>query len=93
MGVVITEGEGAVLGMNLGHPIVTSGDDNELFPNYFGGMTCYHYTAMYMCFPVSNMIVYPGSLLEIVWTHRFYCCEWRLSLQFFCDLQTLPDWK
>ena len=43
MGVVIIEGEGAVLGVNLGCPIVTNGDvvvclfmRDVLFPNYFG---------------------------------------------------------
>jgi len=37
MGMVIVEGEGAVLGVNLGHPIVTIGDFAMwLFPNYFG---------------------------------------------------------
>jgi len=36
MGVAIIEGEGAVLGVNLGHPIVTSADGDTLFPNYFG---------------------------------------------------------
>ena len=41
-GVVIVEGEGAVWGMNLGRPTVTSGDfaqlceSDTLFPNYFG---------------------------------------------------------
>jgi len=30
--------EGAVLRVNLGHPIVTSGDSDTLFPNYFGGI-------------------------------------------------------
>ena len=36
-GVVIVEGEGAVLGSNLGHPIVTNGDfATRIFPNYFG---------------------------------------------------------
>jgi len=35
--VVIVEGEGAVFGVNLGHPIVTNGDfATRLFPNYFG---------------------------------------------------------
>jgi len=34
MGVVIVEGEGAVLGMNLGSAIVTNGDGDALFPNY-----------------------------------------------------------
>jgi len=35
--VVIVEGEGAVLGVNLGHTIVISGDfATQLFPNYFG---------------------------------------------------------
>jgi len=36
MGVVIVEGEGPVLGVNLGHAIVTSEDGDALFPNYFG---------------------------------------------------------
>jgi len=37
MGLVIVEGEGAVLGLNLGHPIVTNGDFvMQLLPNYFG---------------------------------------------------------
>jgi len=42
MGVMIIEGEGAVLGVKLGHPIVTNGDlvaqlceSDTLFPNYF----------------------------------------------------------
>jgi len=36
-GVVIIEGERAVLGVNFGHPIVTDGDSaTRLFPNYFG---------------------------------------------------------
>jgi len=36
-GVVIVEGKGAVLGLNLGHPIVTNEDfATRLFPNYFG---------------------------------------------------------
>jgi len=39
MGVVIFEGEGAVLGVNVGRPIVANGDGDELFPNYFG-RTC-----------------------------------------------------
>jgi len=35
--VVIVKGEGAVLGVNLGSPFVTSGDfATKLFPNYFG---------------------------------------------------------
>ena len=37
MGMVIVEGEGAVLRLNLGRPIVTNGDlAMRLFPNYFG---------------------------------------------------------
>jgi len=28
--------EGAVLGVNVGRPIVTDGDGDALFPNYFG---------------------------------------------------------
>jgi len=37
LGVVIVEGEGAVLGLNLEHPIVTNWDfATRLFPNYFG---------------------------------------------------------
>ena len=36
IGVVIVEGEWAVLGVNLGHPIVTNKDSDTLFPNYFG---------------------------------------------------------
>jgi len=37
MGVVIIEGEEAVLVVNLGRPIVTNGDfAMRLFPNYFG---------------------------------------------------------
>jgi len=39
--VVIVEGEGAVLGVNLGHPIVKNiaylCKSDSLFPNYFGG--------------------------------------------------------
>jgi len=36
MEVVIVEGEGAVLGVNLGRPIVTNGDfATRLFSNYF----------------------------------------------------------
>jgi len=36
MGVVIVEGEGAVFGVNLEHPIVTNGDfAMQLFPDYF----------------------------------------------------------
>jgi len=36
-GAVIIGGEGAILGVNLGHPIVTNGDFvTWLFPNYFG---------------------------------------------------------
>jgi len=36
-GVVIVEGEGAVLGLNLGRPIATNGNfATRLFPNYFG---------------------------------------------------------
>ena len=36
-GVVIVEGEGAVLGVNLGRPIVTNGDfATRLFQNYVG---------------------------------------------------------
>ena len=34
MGVVIVEGEGAVLGVNLGHPTVTNGALATLFSNY-----------------------------------------------------------
>jgi len=37
MGMVIVEGEGAVLGLNFGRPVVTNGDfATRLFPNYFG---------------------------------------------------------
>jgi len=37
MGVMIIEGERAVLGLNFGRPIVTNGDFvMRLFPNYFG---------------------------------------------------------
>jgi len=36
-GVLIIEGEGAFLGMNLRHTIVTDGEFvMRLFPNYFG---------------------------------------------------------
>jgi len=36
MGVVIVEGEGAVLWVNLGHPIVTNGGlCDMLYSNYF----------------------------------------------------------
>jgi len=34
-GVVIVEREGAVLGVNVGHTIVTDKDGDALFPNYF----------------------------------------------------------
>jgi len=36
MGVVIVEGKVAALGVNVGRPIVTNGDGDVLFPNYFG---------------------------------------------------------
>jgi len=36
MTVVIVEGEGAVFEVNLGHSIVTNGDGDALFSNYFG---------------------------------------------------------
>jgi len=40
MGVLVgsgdRRGEGAVLGVNIGRPIVTNGDGDALFPNYFG---------------------------------------------------------
>jgi len=37
MEVVIAERKGAVLGLNLGRPIVTNGDfATQLFPDYFG---------------------------------------------------------
>jgi len=46
IGLVIVEREGAVLGVNVGRPIVTNGDfveklsySNAFFPNYFG-RTC-----------------------------------------------------
>jgi len=32
--------EVAVLGVNLGHAVITSGNGDALFPNYFGGRTC-----------------------------------------------------
>jgi len=35
-GVVIVKRKGAVLGMNMGRPIVTNADGDTLFPNYFG---------------------------------------------------------
>jgi len=35
MGMVIVEVEGAVLGVNVGRPIVTDVDGDALFPNYF----------------------------------------------------------
>jgi len=55
MDVVIVEGEGAVLGISVGHPIVTNGDfaaysvprggrrggTMHLFPNYLG-ISCSH---------------------------------------------------
>ena len=34
-GMVMVEGEGAVLGVNSGRFIVTNGDGDALFPNYF----------------------------------------------------------
>ena len=48
MGMEIVEVEGAVLGVNVGHPIVTNGDFvaklfsamTQLFPNYFE-ISCY----------------------------------------------------
>jgi len=43
MAVVIVEGEGAVLWVNLRRPIVTNGDfASRLFPNYFGQDLYYH---------------------------------------------------
>jgi len=35
MGVVIVKGEVVVLGVNSERPIVTDGDSDALFPNYF----------------------------------------------------------
>jgi len=35
MGMVIIKGEGAVLGVNVGRPIVTNGDGNVVFQSYF----------------------------------------------------------
>jgi len=35
-GVVIVEGEVAVLGVNVGHTVVTNGKGDALFPDYFG---------------------------------------------------------
>ena len=35
-GMVIVKGKGAVLWVNLEHPIVTNGHGVALFPNYFG---------------------------------------------------------
>jgi len=32
---VIVEGEGTVLGINVGRHIITNGDSDILFPNYF----------------------------------------------------------
>jgi len=46
MGLLIVEGEGAVLGVNLGCPIVTNGDGDAIFPNYFG-RTCYCRSTMF----------------------------------------------
>ena len=36
MGVAIVEEKEAVSCVNLGRPIVTNGDGDALFPNYFG---------------------------------------------------------
>jgi len=36
MGVVIVKDEGAVFWVNFGHPIVSNGDSDALFPKYFG---------------------------------------------------------
>ena len=44
MQVVIVEREGAVLGVNLGRPIVTNGDfATRFFPNYFGQHLFYYF--------------------------------------------------
>jgi len=44
--VVIVEWERAVLGVNLGRPIVTNGDfAMRLFPNYFGQYLSYYVTS------------------------------------------------
>ena len=38
-----SKGKGAVLGVNLGRPIVTNGDfARRLFPNYFGQYLSFH---------------------------------------------------
>ena len=44
-GVIIVEGERAVLGVKFGRYIVTSGDGDALFPNYFE-RTCWRYVAL-----------------------------------------------
>ena len=48
MGVEIVDREGAVLGINVGHPIVTNGilcvrAATRLFPNYFGISCCFQF--------------------------------------------------
>jgi len=43
MGVVIVEGKGQFLGVNLGRFIIINGDCDALFPNYFvGGLVVIH---------------------------------------------------
>ena len=56
-GVTSIEGEAAVLGVNLGHPIVTKGDilsqlceSNALFSNYFGGVVLFSSFSHFFCF-------------------------------------------
>ena len=59
MGVVIVEGEGALLGVNLSHPIVTNGDfATRLFPNYFGQYLFIDATVIYSCFLLLESVKY-----------------------------------
>ena len=49
MGMVIVEVEEAVSGVNSGRPVVTNGDGDALFANYFGGGRGFSSAAYFLC--------------------------------------------
>jgi len=73
MGMVIVEGEGAVLGLNLGHAIVPNWDFARwLFPNYFGQYL--FLVSGYGYHILKNKVCCVRIMLE-VWKK---CIKWRL---------------
>ena len=70
--VVIVEGEGAVLRVNFGRPIVTKGDGYALFPNNFGE---YLFTSMIQTYSQGRIMFFRSPMPKYIAVEAGITCS------------------